>query len=65
MILSIACALLAGWFLNLFGFAALVSKGIVQLGGPEIGIAGYYLIFAAAGFLKNVFGRINFNINSD
>ena len=52
--LNIVWMLFVAWFLQLFGFDNVVIKGLVQLGGPEIGMMGYYLIFAAAGLIKNI-----------
>ena len=52
--LNIVWMLFVAWFLNLFGFSNTVIKGLVQLGGPEIGMMGYYLIFATAGLIKNI-----------
>lgn len=52
--LSIAWMLFVAWFLNLFGFGNMIITGLSQLGGPEIGMIGYYFIFAVAGLIKNV-----------
>lgn len=51
---SILWMLFVAWFLQLFGFDNIVIKGLVQLGRPEIGMMGYYLIFATAGLIKNI-----------
>lgn len=51
---SIIGMLMVGWILNLFGFSNIVINGICQLGGPEMGIEAYYLIFALIGALKNL-----------
>lgn len=63
--LSIIWMLFVAWFLQLFGFDNIVIKGLAQLGGPEIGVIGYYFIFAAAGLLKNVIYAFHNNITLD
>ena len=56
--LSIIWMLFVAWFLNLFGLGNTIMRGIVELGGPEISLMGYYFIFAAAGLLKNILKSI-------
>lgn len=51
---SIIWMLIVAWFLDLFGFSNIVINGICQLGGPEMGVEAYYLIFALIGALKNL-----------
>jgi len=57
--LSIIWMLFVAWFLNLFGLSNTVIRGIVELGGPEISLTGYYAIFACAGLLKNILAAIH------
>lgn len=51
---SIIWMLIVAWFLDLFGFSNIVINGICQLGGPEMGVEAYYLVFALIGALKNL-----------
>lgn len=55
---SIIWMLIVAWFLDLFGFSNIVINGICQLGGPEMGVEAYYLIFALIGALKNLFSCV-------
>lgn len=57
--LSIIWMLFVAWFLNLFGLGNTVIRGIVELGGPEISLIGYYAIFACAGLLKNILAALH------
>ena len=57
--INIAWMLFVGWFLNLFGFGHTVIAGMGQLTGIEITMASYYLIFAAAGLIKNILSAIS------
>lgn len=57
--LSIIWMLFVAWFLNLFGFGNTVIKGLVEIGGPEISLLGYYAIFAFAGLIKNILSALH------
>lgn len=58
--LNIIWMLFVAWFLNLFGLGDTVITGLVQLGGPEITLTGYYFIFATVGLIKNIIEKIHF-----
>lgn len=53
----IACSLLAGWILSLFGFDALFISGLGELFNLTITTTGYYTIFALIGIVGWV-GRL-------
>lgn len=47
--------LLAAFILNLFGFGRIMTKGVFELTGVSITIAGYYVIFFIIGIIYDLF----------
>jgi len=50
--------LLTGWILSLFGFDDVVVRGMHELFSLEITDATYYLMFAVAGVIGGIIGRM-------
>lgn len=55
MLFGVIMGLIAAWILTMFGIEALLIEGISELTGKDIGISGYYTIFALIGLFGGVF----------
>lgn len=45
------------WILSWFGVDLVIINGINELFRLQIGVAGYYVLFALAGFISMLFAR--------
>jgi hypothetical protein len=55
MLFGVIVGLAAAWFLTMFQIDKLLIEGITELFGKEIGISGYYTIFAFIGLIGGAF----------
>lgn len=62
--LTILWYLLIAWILQLFGYSSLIIEGVEIFSGIQIGMSGYYFIFAVIGMLRVIFSR-NVTINRE
>jgi len=51
--------LIIAWILTWFGVDNIIISGIAELFKFQIGLAGYYVLFALAGFIGEIFTKRN------
>jgi hypothetical protein len=49
--------LIIAWLLTWFGIENTIISGVAELFKIQIGIAGYYVVFAIAGFITELFTK--------
>lgn len=55
MLLGVIIGLIVAWILTMFEVDQLLINGITELFGKEIGVSGYYTIFAFIGLIGGAF----------
>lgn len=57
MLSGVIIGIIVAWVLTIFEVEQLLIRGVVELFGKEIGISGYYTIFAFIGLIGGIFKR--------